>query len=1606
MADVAVLPPAVAPPREKSSKKHHKRRVVAIRPDGINPAAFEHRHFLPLHPTCNKLIAKRWEDYVRDIHHERLKQAKPTIDDSKPRVFRHLDMRLKKQQMEEERVHEIEKHNNILFHRIMHQKIGHTEISDISKIKEYIENRNHIAESHQHFRNRNNEQIFKENLTILQRIEEKAPNYNRLDWHSARFRNLGYLCNIAQYPKHYWDLLIEGKDNYDLVRPRTHHSPRVEAIARRASQVKTAPERLGRELRPKTRGAPISSPLPEADDTAPLGSKPASKPSSLKNLVFSQQVSVKSEVEIVPLAAEPTESVARIVTGSASVLQQSTTHSVKGSVTALQQPSTRSVKAITSEMQQPSTNHITKGSIAGLHNASVKGSTSFLATTQSKKASINNLSSSSTASLGKSSKKPSKAFLNDASNYTLSDNRSIKLKEDEESAKAAIVIPDRDDLADLGIVDYNSNGTGEEEGGQKVESRPSSGWSEFADASPYETSESVPPDERGVVATNEEAQIPNWTADDSEVVRDSVAGTFEENVIDENGYAQEDGFGQILEPTESGAVEETREYVDQPASFEAETQAEVDEVAAAIHNQDTDYTDTVESQLQHDAEYEVEHIVSEHGIVATTTAAESTTNEDAYAAEKQSAEIFQETNVVIPPQNDDYEIPAAENSYAMGEIHHESEEKEVDAAAESTFTRNENTTPAGEDSDATHDLETSTEEAEAAIDLKTDGDETPAVENSYADGVAEIPDEENSHTDHMDDIEEPLQSAEVDVDGSTPQNAYAVEVPESTLEPSQTAEVAVDAPSQKSNKETFDEPTMNEILLDAKVEKVVEPIENTAEELNIKENVVEGDEHVQSWQTEELAHPEDEEVSYAKDSEPFETAEQAENVNAPLVYEVSENNTHAETVEKSAYDEEFETPLQDESKLEKKITNAVENIPAEPSEDVEPQHEKVEPEAIAATDDDVPLGVIYSEKQAEIEEAPSEAVLQEPLDESEDSQFKRPAPLPPIESSGKRPSSSSTSGNEILSLSRPISAKVLGPIATPPRNSSKPPSQPPSRPMSGFVAEGPNSKRTSLPALVKTLSSPSSRPLSGIRPLLSKPGFNQNAEEAVAAEVGLLTAKNGDNEDFDEAVTSQHLSRLQTPEKSPSTANLVESDGDVPVKTGSALNLVESEVLKSHSQTPGKAKSVVTLLNENVTQSKNGSASRTPVKSPSAMKLINSEAQKPSASQTPAKTRSAANLIDSDFKSKKTSKNQTPIKVASVSRLIDLDKQKSTFKSQTPAKAGSVANVINSEVKSNAHSKRQTPAKAQSVVQLIDSESHKASAPQTPIPKRQKASAAQTPVKSMSAANLIGGENTEASASQTPTKENSAANLIDTEVFESSPPVISESVSHLVDSGTKPSTVPQTPTKVVSVAHLVESKKVKSSSRPQTPAKAASVAQLIDSKLPPSTSQTSVKSNSAVNLIESEIIKKRSKSKLIGSETSENAINGTDEVGELPADEEYVRSHTTLLKNSSKPQSSSNLLDTDAVHKSRATLQEATKSNATSKNSTTHLGEISKHQSAQLAEGDLTPKTPSSPVSRSSSSKARTPSKQRSARLSQAASQASLKMGKSGASLADLVPLK
>ncbi|KAJ3081351.1 hypothetical protein HK100_009902, partial [Physocladia obscura] len=177
--------------------------------------AFEHRHYFSLHPTCNNILAKRWEEKTMQMHKDKLKQAKPNIDNAQPKMYPHLEMRLKGVQIEEERLHEIERRNHILLNRISFQMLNPSEVSNLHIYSEE-ETLTLLKDAGDHKRKRIKQKISHENHVILQRIEDKPPNYNRVAWFYDRKRNLEHLANIARYPTPF----IETLEEYEEIMPR------------------------------------------------------------------------------------------------------------------------------------------------------------------------------------------------------------------------------------------------------------------------------------------------------------------------------------------------------------------------------------------------------------------------------------------------------------------------------------------------------------------------------------------------------------------------------------------------------------------------------------------------------------------------------------------------------------------------------------------------------------------------------------------------------------------------------------------------------------------------------------------------------------------------------------------------------------------------------------------------------------------------------------------------------------------------------------------------------------------------------------------------------------------------------------------------------------------------------------------------------------------------------------------------------------------------------------------------------------------------------------------------------------------------------------------
>ena len=73
--------------------------LPALVKKGPNP--FAYRHYQPFYACCNKILAMKWDKKLRSKHIKKIAAAKATVDNASPRPYMHLQMKLKKLQMEQ-----------------------------------------------------------------------------------------------------------------------------------------------------------------------------------------------------------------------------------------------------------------------------------------------------------------------------------------------------------------------------------------------------------------------------------------------------------------------------------------------------------------------------------------------------------------------------------------------------------------------------------------------------------------------------------------------------------------------------------------------------------------------------------------------------------------------------------------------------------------------------------------------------------------------------------------------------------------------------------------------------------------------------------------------------------------------------------------------------------------------------------------------------------------------------------------------------------------------------------------------------------------------------------------------------------------------------------------------------------------------------------------------------------------------------------------------------------------------------------------------------------------------------------------------------------------
>jgi hypothetical protein len=483
-----------------------------------------------------------------------------------------------------------------------------------------------------------------------------------------RRRNLGYLFKISSYPRHYLDLLEEGRHEFERIIPRS---------------------------RPVTRGASrqFSS---AGDHSSAIYRKPTTAPAALASGAQKKKPGSKS-------ANSMSSSTKKKGDGKSSASQSKKT----------KRPFSRGSPLLThgegslGEIKPPKEMMEDDDEYAELKYHFDSNSDFAVESQQQPEVEMQNNSHESEDGVLKNAKDVIAAVppLSSVYDYNMLDlildNRSIKAIEDEESAKKAIHMS-TDDFADLGIVDDNPEKVESVEEVEK-ESRPSSGWSGFAEAN-------LEDDESDVLSGEAVDKYDGAEWEEPVAEKSSPSPPTQEAIMQDDSFMYQQQAETRVDHSDerqndemaySSQEFETTPAVDIPAEMDTnnanstpatELPADIDINNASSNEKEIDnYIDNADDSLHlkdlnHDSFYgEVDEVQYGTGIKAEETIQEVVTLEMTKAAS--DIEAIEHTEVIAEP------VAQHENDEAMGKLAIASEamysaEKESEVIVE---TQNETT---------------------------------------------------------------------------------------------------------------------------------------------------------------------------------------------------------------------------------------------------------------------------------------------------------------------------------------------------------------------------------------------------------------------------------------------------------------------------------------------------------------------------------------------------------------------------------------------------------------------------------------------------------------------------------------------------------------------------------------------------------------------------------------------------------------------------------------------------------------------------------------------------------------------------------------------------
>ncbi|KAI5614808.1 hypothetical protein C0J50_10962 [Silurus asotus] len=152
-----------------------------------------HKAYQPFQPAANKYLQKKWDQEHYEEHRRKVREAKPVVDTKGIRTPTHIQVKLKKVQVQEERQAIINRDNQLLA----------SKLADIQHSTGRIDHRNLYIERSLNLERRRAElqRVTRENQVIYERITAQESQYRRELWEEDWARGEQRRDKITRYPR-------------------------------------------------------------------------------------------------------------------------------------------------------------------------------------------------------------------------------------------------------------------------------------------------------------------------------------------------------------------------------------------------------------------------------------------------------------------------------------------------------------------------------------------------------------------------------------------------------------------------------------------------------------------------------------------------------------------------------------------------------------------------------------------------------------------------------------------------------------------------------------------------------------------------------------------------------------------------------------------------------------------------------------------------------------------------------------------------------------------------------------------------------------------------------------------------------------------------------------------------------------------------------------------------------------------------------------------------------------------------------------------------------------------------------------------------------------